>query len=192
MHVVLHEPAKEVVLAWQPGDPIDRQARALVVPGPGLELVEIVVSVTTGEILEWHVVEGMRPGSCSARRWCAIGAVREHPDWQAAMRRRGITDFKHVQLDPWPAGNFGLPLEDGRRISRVLSYLRESKTDNGYARPIEGVLVFFDMGAGKVIEVADYGETPLPPERASYLPEDDQAPRRRLVRGIQVQIDQSR
>jgi primary-amine oxidase len=88
------------------------------------------------------------------------------------MLRRGITDFEHVQLDPWPAGNFGLALEEGRRISRVLSYLRESATDNGYARPIEGVLVFFDMSAGKVIEVKDYGLTPLPPERSSYLPED--------------------
>ena len=61
VHVVLHEPAKEAVLAWRPGDAIDRQARALVVPGAGLDCVEIVVSVTTGEILEWQVVEGMRP-----------------------------------------------------------------------------------------------------------------------------------
>jgi primary-amine oxidase len=172
IHVVLHEPAKDLVLAWKPGDPIDRQARALVVPGPELDLVEIVVSITSGAIVEWQVVEGMRPGLMFGETMVAITAVKEHPDWQAAMRRRGITDFAHVQLDPWPAGNFGLALEDGRRISRVLSYLRESKTDNGYARPIEGVLVFFDMSAGKVIEVADYGETPLPPERSSYLPED--------------------
>jgi primary-amine oxidase len=172
VHLVLHEPAKEAVLAWQPGDPIDRRARALVVPGVGLDCVEIVVSVTTGEIVEWQVVEGMRPALMFGETMVAIGEVREHPDWQAAMRRRGITDFEHVQLDPWPAGNFGLPLEADRRISRVLSYLRESKTDNGYARPIEGVLVFFDMSAGKVIEVVDYGETALPPERSSYLPED--------------------
>ena len=172
VHLVLHEPPKAAVLAWQPGDPIDRQARALVVPGPGLDFVETVVSVTTGAILEWQVIEGMRPALMFGESMVTISAVKEHPDWQAAMRRRGITDFAHVQLDPWPAGNFGLALEDGRRISRVLSYLRESKTDNGYARPIEGVLVFFDMSAGKVIEVADYGLTPLPPERSSYLPED--------------------
>ena len=154
------------------GRPDRAAGAALVVPGLGLDFVEIVVSVTTGTILEWQVVEGMRPALMFGETMVAIGAVKEHPDWQAAMRRRGITDFEHVQLDPWPAGNFGLPLEADRRISRVLSYLRESKTDNGYARPIEGVLVFFDMSAGKVIEVVDYGETPLPPERSSYLPED--------------------
>ena len=172
VHLVLHEPPKDAVLAWQPGDPIDRQVRALVVPGPGLDIVEAVVSVTTGAVLDWQVVEGMRPALMFGESMMAIIRVKEHPDWQAAMRRRGITDFEHVQLDPWPAGNFGLALEDGRRISRVLSYLRESKTDNGYARPIEGVLVFFDMSASEVIEVVDYGLTPLPPERSSYLPED--------------------
>jgi primary-amine oxidase len=172
VHLVLHEPPKAEVLAWNPGDPIDRRVRALVVPGPTLDLVEIVVSVTTGEIVEWRVVEGMRPALMFGETFTCILAVKEHPDWQAAMRRRGITDFEHVQLDPWPAGNFGLALEEGRRISRVLSYLRESKTDNGYARPIEGVLVFFDQSKGEVIEVVDYGLTPLPPERSSYLPED--------------------
>jgi primary-amine oxidase len=172
VHVVLHEPEKAVVLAWQPGDPIDRQVRALVVPGVELDIVEAVVSVTTGEVVEWQVVKGMRPALMFGESMMAMVGVREHPEWQAAMRRRGITDFDRVQLDPWPAGNFGLPLESGRRICRVLSYLRESPTDNGYARPIEGVLVFFDMSAGVVIEVADYDLVPLPPERSSYLPED--------------------
>src|SRR5581483_8756661 len=77
-----------------------------------------------------------------------------------------------VRIDPWPAGSFGIGHEDGRRISRCISYLRESKTDNGYARPIEGVIAFFDQGAGKLLEVVDLGVVPLPPERGSYLPDD--------------------
>ena len=140
-------------------------------PGVGLDFVETVVSVTTGEIVEWQVVEGMRPALMFGESMVAMVAVREHPDWQAAMRRRGITDFERVQLDPWPAGNFGLPLEAGRRISRVLSYLRESQTDNGYA-PDRGRprLLRHERGQG------DRGRrlrpVPLPPERSSYLPED--------------------
>ena len=35
-HVVLHEPAKETLAPWKPGDPVDRELRALVVPGPEL------------------------------------------------------------------------------------------------------------------------------------------------------------
>jgi primary-amine oxidase len=88
------------------------------------------------------------------------------------MRKRGITDFDLVQIDPWPAGTFGSPHEEGRRISRCISFLRESQTDNGYARPIEGVVAFFDQGCGEVLEVLDLGTVPLPPHRGSYLPED--------------------
>jgi len=45
-HVVLHEPAKADLAQWKDGDPVDREVRVLAVPGPALDLVEIVVSVT--------------------------------------------------------------------------------------------------------------------------------------------------
>ncbi len=77
-----------------------------------------------------------------------------------------------VQIDPWPAGVFGYECEDGRRISRCISFLRDDATDNGYARPIEGLIVHFDNGRNEVIEVIDHGVTPLPPNRASYFAED--------------------
>ncbi len=81
------------------------------------------------------------------------------------MKLRGIDDFDKVQIDPWPAGSFDSPHEDGRRISRCISYYRDEASDNGYAQPIEGVVVFFDMGAGKVLEVVDHGVVPMPEER---------------------------
>ena len=77
-----------------------------------------------------------------------------------------------VQLDPWPAGTFGYPAEDGRRLARCICFLRDSETDNGYARPIEGLVVHFDLGRGEVVEVIDRGVVPLPPNRASYLAAD--------------------
>ena len=40
---------------------------------------------------------------------------------------------------------FGYDCEDGRRITRCISFLRADTTDNGYARPIEGLIVHFDM-----------------------------------------------
>jgi primary-amine oxidase len=76
-----------------------------------------------------------------------------------------------VQIDPWPAGTFGLGHEEGRRIARCLAYLRESKEDNGYARPLEGLLAFVDMGRGEVLEVVDLGVVPFPSEHGSYYPE---------------------
>ncbi len=51
-HVLLHEPAKDALAQWNPGDPVDRELRALIVPGPELRMVEAVVSVTNGEVRE--------------------------------------------------------------------------------------------------------------------------------------------
>ena len=52
------------------------------------------------------------------------------------MRKRGITDFSLCMVDPWSAGNYGIEDEKGRRLSRTLTWVRTSPTDNGYARPV--------------------------------------------------------
>jgi primary-amine oxidase len=176
VHLRLHEPDKATLAAFELGRPMDQQVdravEALLVPKGRLEAIDVVVSVTSGEIRSWTVHEGMRSALLFGESLNAILAVREHPDWQAALRRRGIEDFDLVQIDPWPAGSFGVAHEDGRRISRCICYLRETKVDNGYARPIEGVIAFFDQGAGEVLEVLDLGVVALPAEPGSYLPED--------------------
>jgi primary-amine oxidase len=114
----------------------------------------------------------MRPGLLFEEAFGAIVALHEHPGWREAMARRGIEDMDRVQIDPWPTGSWGLPVEEGRRLARCIAYYREEPTDNGYARPIEGVTALVDIGRGEVLEVADEGVVPLPPERASYLPAD--------------------
>ena len=85
---------------------------------------------------------------------------------------RGITDLDLVQIDPWPAGSFGYDAETDRRIARCIAFLRTDPQDNGYARPIEGLIVHFDMGRNEVIEVIDHGATPLPAEPARYFAAD--------------------
>ena len=126
-HLRLREPDKAVVLAHEPGAPVDREVEALLVPPGRLEAIEVVVSVTAGEIRSWTVYAGMRPALLFGESLAAIIGVKEDPDWQAAMRRRGIEDFDKVQIDPWPAGSFDSPHEDGRRISRCISYLAPSR-----------------------------------------------------------------
>jgi primary-amine oxidase len=178
-HVRLHEPAKDETA------PFHRRIEALVVPRAGLEAIEAVVSVTSGEVVSWTTHTGMRPALLFGESFGAITTLREHPDWQAALRRRGIEDFELVQIDPWPAGSFGVGHEEGRRISRCISYLRHSKEDNGYAHPIEGVIAFFDQGANEVLEVVDLGLVGIPDECSSYLP-DDVGPMRTDLKPIEI------
>ena len=99
----------------------------------------------------------MRPTLLFGEAIGAIFTTKEHPEYLAALARRGITDLDDVQIDPWPAGVFGYDCEDGRRIARCISFLRTDPQDNGYARPIEGLIVHFDIGRNEVIEVIDHG-----------------------------------
>jgi primary-amine oxidase len=172
--VVLHEPAKDVLARWMPGDGVERRIRAVIVPGPGCGVVEAVVDVGAGVIEAWEEISHVRPTLLMHEAAQAIGTIRAHPEYLAALARRGITPdmIDRVQIDPWPAGVFGYECEDGRRISRCISFLRDDQTDNGYARPIEGLIVHFDNGRNVVLEVNDHGITPMPPNRASYLAED--------------------
>lgn len=176
VHILLDEPAKDLLAAWRPGDPVDRRVKALVVPGPALTMVELVVSVTEERIVDRQVIEGQRPALLFGESFNVMVACSEHPEYRAALARRGITDLTHVQIDPWPAGSFGYAVEDGRRVARCLSFLRETADDNGYARPIEGVIVHADLGTGEVLEVIDHappGTEPIPlaPQGARYTPE---------------------
>ena len=170
-YVGLHEPSKEKVRGFKKGDPLDREVRLVLVPGPQATVVEAVVSVTHGQVRRWDELVETRPALLIEESIGAIEALRADPDWQAAMRRRGIDDFDKVQMDPWPAGNFGIDHEHNRRISRCLFYLRETPDANGYAKPIEGVVGFVDMGRGEVLEILDTGVVPIPPESGDYYPE---------------------
>ncbi|UDY35029.1 primary-amine oxidase [Dermatobacter hominis] len=190
-HVVLDEPHKDDVAAWRPGVPVDRRVRVLVVPGPELTMVELVVSVTARSILRREVIEGMRPALLMGESLMCILACKAHPDYVAALARRGIVDLEHVQIDPWPAGAFGYEAERGRRIARCISFVRTDADDNGYARPVEGVVVHVDLGRGEVIEVIDHAErdgvepVPVATSGARYG-RDDVGPLRSDLRPISI------
>jgi primary-amine oxidase len=169
-YVGLVEPTREHVRAWSPGHPVDRRVRLMLVTGPSSDVVEAVASLDTGEV-SMTDVPGVRPGLLFEESFAAIVAVQASAEWQAAMRKRGIEDLETVQIDPWPAGSFGVEHEEGRRICRCLFYVRHSPEDNGYAHPIEGVVAFVDMARGKVLEIVDTGVVPVPTECANYYPE---------------------
>src|SRR5271163_4515293 len=163
-YIGLFEPPKDMVRSVDAGEDvlIDRRLRLVLLQGPEADVAEVTVSVTRGEIDRWEIVRNVRPPLQMEESIMVLAALHEHPEWNAALERRGVVDKSLVQIDPWPAGTFGLGHEEGRRITRCLAYLRESKEDNGYARPLEGLIAFVDMGRAEVLEVLDTGVVPLP------------------------------
>ncbi|HML00199.1 MAG TPA: primary-amine oxidase [Acidimicrobiales bacterium] len=173
-YVGLDEPSRGAARSFAPGDPVGRRVRVVMTTGPGARVVEAVASLSDGRLESVTEIDGVRPNLLFEEALAAITALNTDPAWTAAMARRGI-DPAQVQIDPWPAGNFASPHEDGRRICRCLPYLRQTPDDNGYARPIEGVVGFVDMARGRVLEILDTGVVPLPPESGSYYPESQPA-----------------
>ena len=112
----------------------------------------------------------VRPALLFDDSYRAIIALRADPAWQRAMALRGITDFDKVQIDPWPTGNFGNPSRTAAGSPGASRTTARSPTDNGYARPIEGVLATVDAARGEVLEVLDFGVVPLPADRAATAP----------------------
>jgi primary-amine oxidase len=163
---VMDEPEKAAVLAW-PETPVPRRAALIVVDRAAGTTSELVVSLEGGGVEQWTTADGH--GHYLFEEFMdAIELVKANADWQAALRKRGIESFDLVQCDPWPAGSFGIAGEDGKRLTRVVSYVREFEADNGYAHPIEGVVATVDLVAREVLRVEDHGVVPVPPESGVY------------------------
>ncbi len=131
--VTLDEPDRAQLAAYASGTPVPRHATAVVLPRPDASVIEVTVGLPDGGLVEWVERDGVRPALLFDDSYRSILALKADPRWLEAMAKRGITDPDTVQIDPWPTGHFGNPDEEGRRITRCLSYYREDPDDNGYA-----------------------------------------------------------
>ena len=68
---------------------------------------EAVVSLTAGQVRLWREVPGVQPAIMLEEFLATEEAVRKDARWQEAMRRRGVTDFDMVMIDPWSVGYSG-------------------------------------------------------------------------------------
>ncbi len=169
--VALHEPPKEVVLNFKPGDHITREAFIILLDNADGATYEAVVSITGGKVTSWRHIPGVQPSIMLDEFFECEQAVKASPAFQEALRKRGITNADLVMVDPWSAGHYTDGERETRRLSRALSWVRSDPNDNGYAHPIEGVIAIVDLNKMEVVQVEDYGVVPLPPTDGNYTPE---------------------
>ena len=95
--------------------------------------------------------------------------IKADPGFRAALARRGVTDLSRVQVDPWPASNFGLEVDrSGRRLARGVAYVLDGPGSNPYARPVENLVAVLDRDTGEVIELIDGDVVPIPADPGRY------------------------
>jgi primary-amine oxidase len=161
--VTLLEPAK-----GQSGR-ADRGAEVVVVDRREGTTDEIAVNLARGEVVQWETLEDCHAAYLLEEYMYAVKVIKRDERWLAALKARGIDDIEMVQHDPWPAGNFGTSSEQGRRLVRIVVYLRHHDTDNGYAHPIEGLVATVDVTSGEILEILDQAEvSAVPPECGNY------------------------
>ncbi len=185
--IALQEPDKREVLAhdMRGAEPPERVAFAVLYDRGRQQTIEAAVSLTSGVVTSWEIVEGVQPGVMLEEFFSTEEITRADPRWQEAMRKRGVTDFSLAMIDPWAAG---YDIEDplGRRLIRPLTFVRTREDDNGYARPVEGLVVLVDLDKMEVIDVRDHGVVPLPERAGNYVPElmfdDDNRPAHTAIR----------
>ncbi|WP_210238493.1 primary-amine oxidase [Aquibacillus sediminis] len=169
--VSLYEPAKDVVLNFKEGDAIKRDAFLILLDNKEEKTYEATVSINEEKVTSWKHVPGVQPPIMEDEFLACETVVKNDPQMQESFIKRGITDFDLVMADPWSAGNFGIEEEEGKRIARTICWLKTSKHDNGYARPISGLHAFVDLNKMEVIKVVDHGVVPIPPNDGKYDPE---------------------
>jgi primary-amine oxidase len=172
--VTLREPARDIVAKHAPDKPFPREAFVVLLDNATGLALEVIVALREKKVggLK-RLPHGVQPAIMADEFVECEAAVKRSPEFQAALKKRGVTDVELVMVDPWSAGIYGteLPIDGGKRLSRALCWVRSEAKDNGYARPLDGVIAVVDLNKMEVLRVEDYGVVPLPPESGNWARE---------------------
>jgi primary-amine oxidase len=166
--IALHEPPKEEVLAWTPGAESRREGFAVVWDTTSGKTFEAVVDLRSHASTSWRTIPGVLPMWSYAEDLKAEALVRNDPDWRAAMRLRGITNFTEVMMATWMPGHARIIEPRGDRFFRVLFHYKGTGA-NSYGPPIEGVEAIVNLTRGKVQQIIDTGVRPMPKQSVDFF-----------------------
>ena len=155
-------------MEWD-GRPLPREARCVLYERPARQTWVVTVCLDDAAVIRKVLVPDVQP-PLMAEEWTAnTDQIKADPGFRAALARRGITDMSMIQVDPWPASNFGLDIDaSGRRLARGVAYLLDGPGSNPYARPVENLVAVLDRDTGEVLEIQDGEAVPIPGDGGRY------------------------
>ncbi len=168
--VVLKEPAKELVKNYsaENANQEDRQSFTVLYNSATREVYEAVVNINEKTVIAWDVITGVQPMLSMDEQMECEQAILNNPLFIEAVKEYGITDTSLIMVDIWSAGYYGHEEEKDMRLTRPLCFVRTDPTDNGYARPIEGLRPVVNIDTMEVIRIENYGHVDLPPNTGNY------------------------
>ena len=168
--VLLHEPPKDKVLAWKPGDPIFREAEVILLH-KGVT-IEALVDITGHKLEAWRERTDVQAPVVMAEFHELGEAIKKDPRVIEALQKRGISDLTTVECFGEPFGYFALPELAGHRIM-FGSCVDYHGVYTDWSRGIEGLVVEIDATDKKILKIMDDG--PVPVSRAAVNYQDLEA-----------------
>ncbi len=170
----LIEPEKRFVESHQPGAPFERRVLAVLLDRARQTCCEAVVDLTGRSVISVvELADGIQPSIMPDEFVEVEQMVHRSPLFREALKRRGVTNPDLVMVEPWSAGLYGdePPEEKALRRMRALCFVRSEPGDNGYARPIDSMIVVVDLWRMEVVRIEEYPIAPLPPEPGNWARE---------------------
>ena len=177
--ISLKEPPKQAVHDLPGGQTPPREAFVVLFDNGTNTAHEAAVSLSQERVTSFRSQRGVQPTMTVDEQVECEQTVLKSGLFQTALKHRyGIVDTSLVMVDIWSAGCYGSEEDKTRRLARPLCFLRSDPTDNGYARPIEGLRPVVDLNAMEVIRVEEFypngqagargSDWPLPTASCNY------------------------
>jgi primary-amine oxidase len=156
--IELIEPDKAISRGHRAGDPIVRDARAVLWDTRDGAAFVATVSLTGDALTGWQPQPGRQPGATPDEWHECDQAMRVHPDVIDALAARGVKDMSLVLVDTWAYGAHLIPPRHaGRRLGWCDVWARQREGANPYAHPVSGLRLVVDLNSMELLEVCDTG-----------------------------------
>ncbi|MDN3518216.1 hypothetical protein QWY84_11390 [Aquisalimonas lutea] len=162
----LDNPDKDYVRGFSEGDALRRSAFVVVMEEGAV--YEAVVDLQDEAVDEWSHKPDVEPSIMLGEWMMAQELVINHPDFQAALEKRGLESTEDIFCTPLSAGNFGDPEEEGLRLLKVPCFDTSQSVSNLYGHPIEGLYATVDLNNEEVISVEDSGPVAMSTDDHNY------------------------
>jgi primary-amine oxidase len=164
--VLLHEPAKDKVLAWKSGDPLFREAEVILLH-KGVT-IEALVDVTGHKLESWKERKDVQAPAIMNEFHELDDVMKKDSRVIEALKKRGIIDLAPITCFADPFGYFALPELDGHRI--MMGGCADAHgVYFSWSRGIEGLQIKVDATEKKVLQVVDQGITPVSQAPVNYM-----------------------
>ncbi|QTI70452.1 primary-amine oxidase [Gordonia polyisoprenivorans] len=155
--IELAEPGKAELAAYEAGGTVPARRAIVICLNSSENLTyKSVVRLTDETVESFDLVPDVQANFTVDEFEECDRVLRAHPEVQAALARRGITDLDLVFMDTWTYGGALIPEEfKGRRLGWSDTWVKNAEGANPYANPVSGLHCVIDVNTMELLRIED-------------------------------------